>query len=326
MRAVLCKRFGDLSEITLEEIPEPVCGPSDVLIQVKVASVSFMDWLMTDGRYQLKPELPYVPGTDAAGIVQDVGTDVVRFKKGDRVACSTWFGAYAELMLAPEGACNTIPENVSYIDAANVIYAYGTAYFGLIERARLRSGEALLVTGATGGVGLASLEVGKLLGAYVVAGVGSEEKREIAKYYGADAVINYQIENVRGRIKELTREKGVDVCLEMIGGELFELIARSMNWNGRLLPIGFASGEIPSIKMNLPLLKNFSIVGSLVGAWWERCRPEAIKANDEVFRWLSEGKIRPKTDRILPLKEARKAMQLLLNRKVKGRIALSVND
>ncbi|MBT3139501.1 NADPH:quinone oxidoreductase family protein [Ruegeria litorea] len=325
MKAVICKSFGDLNQVAYGDFPDPVCGPNDVLIKVRVATVSYMDWLMTDGRYQLRPDLPYVPGTDAAGVVQEVGREVNRFKPGDRVACSTWHGAYAELMAAPEGACSQVPDNVPDLDAANVIYAYGTAHYGLIERAKLTAGETLLVTGATGGVGLAALEIGKLLGARIIAGVGSDEKRDLAKLYGADAVINYRSEDVRGRIKELTDGQGIDVCFELIGGELFETMARSMNWNGRLLPIGFASGEIPSLKMNLPLVKNFSIVGSPVGPWWERCRAEAIKANDELFQWLSEGKIHPKTDSVMPFKDATKAMRLLQNREVKGRIALSVS-
>ena len=324
MKAILCKKFGDLSQIVLEDIKEPICGQDQIIIKVHIASVSFMDWLMTDGKYQLKPELPYVPGTDAAGVVQEVGKNVSRFKPGDRVACSTWFGAYAEFMVVPEGACNLIPGNVSDVDAANLIYAYGSAYYGLIERARLTSDETLLVTGATGGVGLAALELGKLLKSHVIAVVGSDKKRDTAFEYGADAVINYQTEDVRHRIKDETNARGIDVCFEMIGGDLFEIMARSMNWNGRLLPIGFASGEIPYLKMNLPLVKNYSIVGSVVGAWWERFRPEANKVNDEIFLWASKDKIHPKTDRVMPLKEARKALELLVDRKVIGRIALSV--
>jgi NADPH2:quinone reductase len=324
MKAIVCNGFGDLSQVVMQQIPEPFCGPDAILIKVHIATVSFMDWLMTDGSYQLKPDLPYVPGTDAAGIVQHVGINVTRFKLGDRVACSTWYGAYAEFMVAPEGACSLIPKNVSDIDAANLIYAYGSAHYALIERAKLISGETLLVTGAAGGVGLAALEVGRLLKANVIAVVGSDKKLEIALQYGANSVINYQSENVRDRIKELTDGLGIDVCFEMIGGDLFEIMARSMNWNGRLLPIGFASGEIPSVKMNLPLVKNYSIVGSVVGAWWERCRPEAIKANDEIFRWASEGKIHPKTDRVMPLEDARRALELLVNREVTGRIALSI--
>lgn len=324
MKAVICKVFGDLDQVVYADVPDPECGPNDVLIEVKVATVSFMDWLMTEGRYQLKPDLPYVPGTDAAGVVRTVGRNVTRFKPGDRVACSTWFGAYAEFMAAPEGACCLIPANVTDIDAANLIYAYGTADYGLRERARLKAGETLFVTGATGGVGLAALELGKLLGARVIAGVGSDEKFALAKDYGADAVINYRTEDVRARIGAFTDNHGIDVCFEMIGGDLFETLARSMNWNGRLLPIGFASGEIPSLKMNLPLLKNFSIVGSPVGAWWERCRSETIQANNRLFELLSDGKLHPRTEKVMPLADATDAMRLIQARQVKGRIALQV--
>jgi NADPH2:quinone reductase len=325
MKAVVCKTFGDLSQIGLETVDEPICGPDDVLIEVRVATVSFMDWLMTDGGYQLKPHLPYIPGTDAAGVVKAVGENVTRFRPGDRIATSTWYGAYAEVMVAPEGSCSRIPEGVSDLDAANIIYAYGSAHYGLIARAQLKAGETLLVTGATGGVGLAALEVGKLLGAKVIAGVGSEEKRKIAQSYGADATINYTTEDLRARIKDITNGQGIDVGFEMIGGDVFEKLARSMNWNGRLLPIGFASGDIPSLPMNLPLVKNFSIVGSFVGAWWEKCNDEAIKANDDVFKWASEGKIHPKTDRVMPLEKAGEALELLVKRQVKGRIALWVS-
>ena len=325
MKAIVCKKFGDLTQINLEKVDKPLCGPNDVLIGVRVATVSFMDWLMTDGGYQLKPKLPYIPGTDASGIVISIGKNVRRFSKGDRVACSTWHGAYAEVMAAPESSCCLVPNGVSDLDAANIIYSYGSAYYGLIHRAKLKTGETLFVTGATGGVGLAAMEVGKLLGARVIAGVGSERKRDLATFYGADAVINYSKEDLRQRIKELTAGQGIDVCFEMIGGSLFEKIARSMNWNGRLLPIGFASSDIPSIPMNLPLVKNFSIVGSFVGAWWQRCNQDAIKANNEIFQWASEGKIRPKIDRVMPLENAREAFELIINRAVIGRIALSVS-
>lgn len=273
----------------------------------------------------MKPSLPYVPGTDASGVVKAVGKNVIRFTPGDRVATSTWYGAYSEVMRAPEGSCSRIPDGVSDLDAANIMYSYGSAHYGLIGRANLKAGETLLVTGATGGVGLAALEIGKLLGARVIACVGSEGKRELAMQYGADTTINYATEDLRSRIKEVTDGRGIDVGFEMIGGETFEKLARSMNWNGRLLPIGFASGNIPSLPMNLPLIKNFSIVGSFVGAWWEKCNDEAVKANDQVFQWASLGKIQPKTDRVMRLEEAPKALELLVNRKVKGRIALWVS-
>ncbi len=325
MKAIVCNAFGDLSQIKLATVDEPTCGPDDVLIEVRVATVSFMDWLMTDGGYQMKPPLPYVPGTDATGVVKAVGKNVTRFTPGVRVATSTWYGAYGEVMRAPEGSCSRVPDGVRDLDAANIIYSYGSAHYGLIRRANLKSGETLLVTGATGGVGLAALEVGKLLGARVIACVGSEHKRELAMQYGAETAINYATEDLRNRIKETTNGRGIDVGFEMIGGDVFEKLARSMNWNGRLLPFGFASGTIPSLPMNLPLIKNFSVVGSFVGAWWEKCNNETVKANDEVFQWARAGKIHPKTDRVMRLEEAPEALKLLVNRKVKGRIALWVS-
>lgn len=326
MKAVVCRQFGDLSKVTIEEIPTPIPKDDEVLIGVKVASVSFMDWLMTQGQYQLKPQLPYTPGTDAAGVVKAVGQKVTRFKPGDRVACTTWFGGYAEAMIAPEGACCHIPTGVEDAEAACVLYAYGTAYYALVERAKLTKGETLLVTGAAGGVGLAAVEVGALLGAHVIAGVGSESKASTVRAYGAHEVINYRSENLRERINHLTDGKGLDVCFETVGGELFEQIARAMGWDGRLLPIGFASGQIPSIKVNLPLIKNYSIVGSAAGPWWERCRDRAITANEEIFSWLKEGHINPRIDQVLPLESAVDAMKMLKDRTVQGRIILTVND
>ena len=325
MKAIVCNAFGDLSQIKFATTDEPTCGPDDILIKVRFATVSFMDWLMTDGGYQMKPPLPYVPGTDASGVVKAVGKNVIRFKPGDRVATSTWYGAYGEVMRAPEGSCIRVPDGVNDLDAANIIYSYGSVHYGLIRRANLKAGETLLVTGATGGVGLAAIEIGKLLSARVIACVGSEDKRELAMQYGADTTINYTTEDLRSSIKYITDGRGIDVGFDIIGGDLFEKLARSMSWNGRLLPIGFASGNIPSLPMNLPLIKNFSIIGSFVGAWWEKCNDEAVKANHEVFHWASLGKIHPKTDRVMRLEEAPEALELLVKRKVKGRIALWVS-
>ena len=325
MKAIVCHEFGNLDQVKLEDIPVPKPKDDEVLIEVKVASVSFMDWLMTDGRYQLKPELPYVPGTDAAGVVSAVGKNVKRFKPGDRVACTTWYGAYAEFMVEPEGACFHIPEAVPDIEAACVLYAYGTAYYALVERAKLAEGETLLVTGAAGGVGLAAVEIGSLLGAKVLAGIGSDKKGSLVKRYGASDVVNYTAENIRERINAFTKKEGIDVCFDTVGGGVFEQISRSMAWNGRLMPIGFASGEIPSIKANLPLIKNYSVVGAAAGPWWEKFREEAIEANNIIFSWLNNGKINPLIDKIMRLEDAVLAMKNIQQRSVKGRIALTIN-
>lgn len=325
MKAILCSAFADPGGLRLEEVPAPVPGPGEIVIRVRKASVSYMDWLMTEGRYQLKPPLPYVPGTDAAGTVAAVGAGVERFREGDRVACSTWYGAYAQLMVAPEKSCVAIPDGVADAEAASVLYAYGTARYALIDRARIRQGEQLLITGAAGGVGLAMVEVGRLAGARVIAGVGSPAKARRVRDHGADEVIDYRTENLRERIRDITGGHGIDVCAELVGGDLFEQIARSMAWNGRLMPIGFASGSIPTIRANLPLIKNYSVVGAAAGPWWEKYPEEAMLAHEEVFRWLAEGKIRPRIDRELPLEKAREAMELLKTRTVEGRIVLSVS-
>src|SRR5271166_505512 len=266
MRAVLCHSFDGIKALSIGEAPEPGPGEDEVLIEVHAASVSYMDYLMICGGYQLRPPLPYVPGTDAAGTVVAVGDKVERFRCGDRVACANWFGGFAERMVAKASKSARIPDNVDFPAGSTVLHAYLTAWYALVDRARLQPGETVLITGATGGVGLACVEVARLFGGRVIAAVVSASKAQAARDGGAEHVIDYSFEDIRERVKALTRGEGVDVGVNNIGGTMFLTLARIMRWNGRLIPMGFAGGEIASLPMNLPLLKNYSIVGVFAGA------------------------------------------------------------
>lgn len=324
MKAVLCNSFTGPADLRLSEIDEPKPAGDEILIDVHAASVSFMDQLLVSGLYQLRPSTPFVPGTEASGVVVAIGDDVTTFAPGDRVACSSWTGGYAERMTAKESKSVRLPDGVTFETAATFLHNYGTAYYALVERARAQRGETVLVTGAAGGVGLAAVDLGRHLGLRVIAGVGSDDKAALARSYGASDVINYRSENLRDRIKSTTSGDGIDIGFDNIGGAIFEQMARLMAWRGRLMPIGFTSGEIPSIAMNLPLLKNYSILGVFVGAWAEKFPEEAAGMNDTLVRLLAEGQIRPHIDRVLPLDDVGQAMSAVTNRTVQGRIVLKI--
>jgi NADPH:quinone reductase len=324
LRAILCNAFDGVKALTVGDASEPRPQANEVLIDVHAASVSYMDYLMVCGGYQLRPPLPYVPGTDAAGIVVAVGEKVSRFQPGDRVACEAWHGAFAERMTAKETKTSRLPDSVGFVVGSTLLHMYLTAHYALIDRAQVRAGETVLITGAAGGVGLACVEMARLLGTRVIAAVGASGKANVVRDHGADAVIDYSTDDVRERVKSLTGGEGVDVCIDNIGGKLFATLARLMRWNGRLLPIGFASGEVPSIPMNLPLLKNYSIVGVFTGAWTDRCPDEAARTADVVMQWAGDGKLRPYVDRVLPLERAADAMSAIADRSVIGRTVLTV--
>jgi NADPH2:quinone reductase len=283
-----------------------------------------MDQLLVSGGYQMRPPTPFVPGSEAAGIVIAVGGQVTKFQPGDRVACGSWTGGYAERMIAKEWKSVRLPDGVAFETAATVWHNYGTAYYALVEGARAQHGETVLVTGAAGGVGLAAVDLARHFGLRVIAGVGSDDKAGLVRGYGAGDVINYRSEDLRERIKSITGGEGVDICFDNIGGTIFEQMARLMKWGGRLMPIGFTSGQIPSLPMNLPLLKNYSIVGVFAGAWAEKFPERAARMNDTLAQMLAEGKIRPHIDRILPLEQVKEAMRAVANRTVQGRIVLKI--
>ena len=324
MRAFLCDRFEGVAALRMGEAAEPIPADDEILIDVHAASVSYMDCLMASGGYQMRPALPYVPGTDAAGVVVAVGDKVERFHPGDRVACSSWFGGFAERMVAKASKSARLPDSVDFPVGSTVLHAYLTAWYALVERARLAPGETVLITGAAGGVGLACVEVARLLGGRVIAVVGSDAKAQAVRDGGAEAVINHAREDVRERVNALTKGEGIDVGVDNIGGAMFLTLARLMRWNGRLIPMGFVGGEIPSAPMNLPLLKNYSIVGVFSAAWANKFPDEAMRASDKIMGLVGDGALRPRVDRVLPLEQAPEAMRAIAERSVQGRMVLRV--
>jgi NADPH2:quinone reductase len=324
MQAVICRSFEGPEALEIGQFPDPAPAPGQILVEVHAAAVSFMDALMVSGRYQMRPATPFVPGSDAVGVVAGLGPGVTRFRIGDRIACTRYVGAHAELMVVGEWEAVHIPDGVPFDEAATLLYAYGTAYYALVARAQLRRGESLFVTGAAGGVGLAAVDLGRHLGARVIAGIGSDEKAALMQDYGASETINYRAESLKDRILSITHGKGVDVCLEILGGEVFDQMTRLMAWGGRLMPIGFTSGTVPSVPMNLPLLKNYAIVGVFYGASMQRDPRGTIAMFETIMRLVAEGELRACVQRVVPLGEVREAMRAIADRSVQGRIVLKL--
>lgn len=324
MRAVRCQTYADPPDLVLGEVvaPEPAAG--EVRVDVHTAAVSFMDALMARGLYQMRPPLPYTPGTDAAGVVEAVGAGVTQVQPGDRVACGHWTGAWAEQMVVPASQVTPLPAGVDFTTACTVRYAYGTAHYALVQCARLQPGETVFVSGAAGGVGLAAVDLARHLGARVIAGVGSHDRAEVAHRRGAEAVVVYGEEDLKARLAALTGGRGVDVVLDNVGGDVFAALSRSMAWGGRLLPIGFTSGSIPSLAANGPLLKNWSLVGAFWGAWAMR-HPEASgRADARLMQWVADGRLHPVVAAELPLAQFGEALARLRDRRVQGRLVLRV--
>jgi len=324
MRAVICRDYADPPRLALGEatVREPAAG--EVLVDVHAAAISFMDVLMARGLYQMRPPLPYTPGTDAAGVVRAVGAGVAHVRPGDRVACGNWTGAWAECMIAPAAQVLPLPPELDFATACTVRYAYGTAYYALARRALLQPGETVFVSGAAGGVGLAAVDVARHLGARVIAGVGAPERAEIALSRGAEAVVVYGREDLKSRIIELTDGQGLDVGLDNVGGEVFGAMSRLMAWGGRLLPVGFAGGTIPALPANLPLLKNYVLVGAFWGAWAARHPARSARQDAQLLRLVAEGRLRPQVDAVFPLAQFDHALARLAGRSVRGRIVLQV--
>lgn len=326
MRAVVCNSFEGIDALELGELAEPVPGPGHVLVDVHAAALSFMDTLVVAGNYQMRPVLPFVPGSGAAGIVLAVGDGVERLRVGDRVACSHWHGGMAERMVAPESSVTQLPDSVGFEIGSTVRYAYGTAHYALVARAELRAGETVFVSGAAGSVGMAVVDVARHLGATVIAGTSSPSKGEMARLQGASHAIDYSCEPVRDRLLKLTEGRGVDVCVDTVGGPVFAAVSRSMAWGGRLVPIGFTSGEVPTLSMNLPLLKNYSVLGCYWGAWTERA-PQQSRANDEqLFVAIAEGALRPQLPDVLPMSMFAEGLHRIARRQATTRIVLRVKQ
>ncbi|MGQ0654412.1 MAG: NADPH:quinone oxidoreductase family protein [Betaproteobacteria bacterium] len=324
MKAVLCKQFGPPESLVVEELPSPQAGPGEVVVSVRAASVNFPDVLIIQNKYQFKPPLPFSPGSEFAGVVKEIGAGVQGCKPGDRVIAFTTYGAFAEEVKVEAARLVPIPEGMDFNGAAAFLLTYGTSDHALRDRAALKPGETLLVLGAAGGVGVAAIEIGKALGARVIACASSAEKLEVCKQHGADALINYSGEDLRERIKELTGGKGVDVVYDAVGGPYSEPALRSTGWRGRFLVVGFAAGEIPKIPLNLTLLKGLSIVGVFWGDYTRREPKEFASSLRQLGAWFREGKLKPHVSQTFPLVQAVDALKLMAARKVKGKVVLTV--
>ncbi len=324
MKAVLCKAFGPAETLVLEEVASPEPKKNEVLLDVHAAGVNFPDTLIIEGKYQFKPPFPFSPGGEAAGVVAAVGEKVTHVKPGDRVMALTGWGSFAEQVAVPGYSVMPIPAGMDFASAAAFGMTYGTSIHALKQRANLQPGETLLVLGASGGVGLAAVEIGKAMGARVIAAASSAEKLEVAKAAGADELINYSEGSLKEKLKELTGGQGVDVIYDPVGGDLFEEAFRSIAWNGRFLVVGFASGTIPSLPANLTLLKGASLVGVFWGAFAQR-QPADNAANfDQLFKWFAEGKVKPLVSQTFPLTDAAGAINALGQRKAVGKVVVQV--
>ena len=289
---------------------------------MKAASVNFPDVLIIENKYQVKPPLPFSPGSELAGVVKEVGEGVTRFKPGDKVIAFAGSGAFAEETKTEEDRLIPMPEGMDFKTAASFILTYGTSDHALRDRAEVKPGETLLVLGAAGGVGIAAIEIGKALGARVIACASSADKLEVCKQHGADELINYATEDLRERIKAITAGKGVDVVYDPVGGPYTELVLRSMAWRGRLVVIGFAAGDIPKVPLNLPLLKGCSIVGVYWGEFTKRQPREFMLSVAQLGKWFREGKLKPHISATLPLAQAADALKMMAARQVKGKVVL----
>jgi NADPH2:quinone reductase len=322
VKAVVCKQWGPPESLVIEERPALVASAGKAVVRVKAPSVKFSDTLLNQNKYQQQPELPFVPGGEVTGVITSVGPVVKAWKVGDRVSAQTTYGGYAEEVLADVERMTAIPEGVDFAQATGLSSTYATASYALIDRGQLQAGETLLVLGAAGGVGLAAVEIGKLLGAKVIACASSEEKLAVCRAKGADETINYDADDMRARVKAITQGNGVDVVIDPVGGRYSELALRDMAWDGRHLVIGFTAGDIPKIALNLPLIKGCSIVGIWIGAFAKR-EPQRHRANAErVWQWMAAGKIEPHISARYPLERCADALNALTQRKAAGKVVL----
>ncbi len=324
MKAVLCKSYGPPETLVVEEVASPKIDDESVLIDVHAAGVNFADTLIIQNKYQMKPPLPFSPGSEVAGEVLEVGSKVEHVQTGDRVLAITGWGGYAEQATAHRSTVYPIPGDMDLNKAASIPTVYGTSYYALKQRAGMRSEETLLVLGATGGVGLTAVELGKLMGARVIAAGGSDQKLSIAAEYGADHLINYREKSIKDEVRALTDGQGADVIYDAVGGDAFDQAMSCINWNGRLLVVGFASGRIPEVAVHRVMNKSCQIVGVLWGATLIK-EPEINRKNfEEMLDWFAQGKLRPHVSNVIPMDRAAEALGLLLERKSVGKVVLSM--
>lgn len=323
MKAVLCKAFGPPESLVLEDMPAPVPGKGEVLIDVHAAGMNFPDSLMLAGKYQFKPAFPFAPGGEVGGVVAAVGEGVTRVRPGDRVMGVTMWGACAEQIVIAERKVMKIPATMPFDVAAGFGVVYGTSYHALADRGHLKAGETLLVHGSAGGVGLAAVELGKAMGATVIATASTEEKLAIAKAHGADHGV-LSTDGFKDKVKELTGGRGADVIYDPVGGDVFDQSLRCIAWEGRLLVVGFASGRIPEAPANLLLLKGCQLVGVFWGQAVERDPAHSAASFAQMFKWFEEGKLKPLVSHHFALADAGKAIRMLMDRKATGKLIVQV--
>jgi NADPH2:quinone reductase len=324
VKAVLCKSFGTPKNLVIEDIAEPELNCGQVRIGIKACGVNFPDLLMIAGKYQRQPPMPFSPGCEIAGNIIEIASDITEFKLGQRVVAITGFGGMAEQVCVDARRVLVIPKTIDYVPAAGFLLAYGTAYHALKQRAKLEAGEILVVLGAAGGVGLAAVEIGKIMGAKIIAAASTSDKLNLAGEYGADHLINYSDTSLKNGIRAITAGRGADVIYDPVGGELFEQCLRAVAWCGRILIIGFASGKISTVPANLPLLKGSSIIG----VFWGRFTEQEPKTNAEnttkLFQLLQQGKLKPHISEIYPLEQSAMALEALEKRRVKGKVIINI--
>ncbi len=324
MSALVCHQHGTPADLEVRELPEPAPAAGEVRVAVKACGVNFPDVLMIAGRYQVQPPLPFVPGAEFAGEIVALGEGVTGLKPGQRILAMCGHGAMAEQVCVAANRVMPIPDTMSWEVAAGFILTYSTSYHALKQRARLREGETLLVTGAAGGVGLTAVELGRLAGARVIAAASSTEKLELAAQYGASELINYREESLLERVRDLTGRKGVDVIYDPVGGSLSDELLRCIAWNGRILIIGFAAGEIQQIPANLPLLKGASIVGVFWGRFAETEPAAQAENTRELLEHYAAGRLQPHVSQVFSLEDGAAALQCLADRRALGKVIIKI--
>jgi len=325
MKAVLCKELTGYENLSLEDIDSPSLGDDEVLIGVKIAALNFFDTLITKGKYQFKPDLPFSPSGEIAGIVRKVGRNVTGFDVNDRVMAYIGWGGLQEQIAVGAEKLTKIPSGVGDDVGAGLIITYGTAMHGLVDRAKVRRGDTVVVLGASGGAGLAAVEVAHALGARVIAVASDDEKLQLTKEHGADLTVNSKQQDLKTTLKSLTEGQGVDVVYDCVGGELAEPCLRAVKWNGRYLVVGFASGDIPAVPFNLIMLKGIHVQGVFFGRYLEEQPSDYQRDVGQLLKWVEEGAIRPHLEAVYPLTETKTALGILAQRKAKGKIVIQVS-
>jgi NADPH:quinone reductase len=320
MKAILCTRYGGPDDLTLSDLPDPVAGPGEVVVRIEAIGLNFLDTLIIAGKYQTRPPFPFSPGAEFAGVVESVAPGVTAVVPGERVAGYLRYGAARERIALPAHRLVTLPEKLDSDRAAGLIITYGTSYYALKDRAQLKAGETLAVLGASGGVGLAAVELGKLIGARVVACASSGDRLAFAREHGADVLIDYSSEDLKEALRRVTEDRGANVIYDPVGGPYAEAALRSIAWYGRFLVVGFAAGDIPKLPLNLVLLKSCDVQGVYWGQWTER-DPHGHRANlSDLIRWCADGKLSAHVHAVYPLSDIAQALTAIATRKVMGKV------